>query len=114
MELEIGGLDAVDPVEGNVEHAVQDEPDDVQRQEVEVQANHALKTRNLIQWSYRVHEDFHFLPFPPPILVNLRVERDGPSNEIDPSNNVAKDVQGLVIGDGYQDEGILSAEDVYE
>ena len=49
MELEIVGLDAVDPVEGNVEHAVQDEPDDVQRQEVEVQADHALKTRNLIQ-----------------------------------------------------------------
>ena len=49
MELEIGGLDAVDPVEGNVEHAVQDEPDDVQRQEVEVQTNHALKTKDI--WS---------------------------------------------------------------
>ena len=41
MELEVVSLDAVDPVEGDVEHAVQDEPDDVQRQEVEVQANHA-------------------------------------------------------------------------
>ena len=47
MELEIGGLDAVDPVEGNVEHAVQDEPDDVQRQEVEVQANHTLKKKEI-------------------------------------------------------------------
>ena len=47
MELEIGGLDAGDPVEGNVEHAVQDEPDDVQRQEVEVQANHAFEQGKL-------------------------------------------------------------------
>ena len=60
-----------------------------------------------------VNNHFH-LPFPPPIVVNLRVERDGPSNEIDPSNDVADDVQRLVIGDGDQDEGILSAEEVDE
>ena len=41
VELEVVRLDAVDPVEGAVEHAVQDEPDDVERQEVEIQANHA-------------------------------------------------------------------------
>ena len=43
VELEVVRLDAVDPVEGAVEHAVQDEPDDIQGQEVEVQANHAEK-----------------------------------------------------------------------
>ena len=43
VELEVVRLDAVDPVEGAVEHAVQDEPDDIERQEVEVQANHAEK-----------------------------------------------------------------------
>ena len=45
MELEIVCLDVVDPVEGNVEHAIQDESDDVERQEVEVQADHALDIR---------------------------------------------------------------------
>ena len=39
VELEVVRLDAVDPVEGAVEHAVQDEPDDIQGQEVEVQAD---------------------------------------------------------------------------
>ena len=60
MELEVVRLDAVDPVEGAVEHAVQDEPDDVQGQEVEVQANHAEKNgwkyKSMIQYS--VFESF--------------------------------------------------------
>ena len=43
MELEIVCLDVVDPVEGNVEHTIQDESDDVQGQEVEVQPDHALE-----------------------------------------------------------------------
>ena len=50
MELKIVCLDVVDPVEGNVEHTIQDESDDVERQEVEVQADHALDIRET--WSY--------------------------------------------------------------
>ena len=115
VELEVVSLDAVDPVEGDVEHAVQYEPDDVQRQEVEIQANHAWEERQT--WSdvheEGVHDDFH-LPLPPPILVNLGVERDGPGDEINPANDIADDVQRLEVGDGYQDEGILGAEEVDE
>ena len=59
MELEIVILDSRDPVEGDVEQAVQDEPDNVQSDKVKVEADHAL---------------------PPPVLVDLRVEGDGPEN----------------------------------
>ena len=71
--------------------------------------NHVSCTKELS----RVHDDFN-LPLPPPILVNLGVERDGPGDEINPSNDIADDVQRLVVGDGNQDKGILGAEEVDE
>ena len=89
MQLEVVVLDAGDPVEGDVEHAVQGEPDDIQCHEVEVESDHAL---------------------PPPVLVDLRVEGDGPGDEVDPPDDVAEDVQGLVVGDGREDEGVSGAE----
>ena len=59
MELEIVILYAGDPVEGDVEQAVEDEADNVQSDKVKVEADHAL---------------------PPPVLVDLRVEGDRPEN----------------------------------
>ena len=43
-------------------------------------------------------------------LVNLRVEGDGPSDEVDPPEDVADNVQRLRDGDGGQDEGVLSVD----
>ena len=50
------------------------------------------------------------LPFPPPVLVDLRVEGDGPGDEVDPPDDVAEDVQGLVVRDRREDEGVSGAE----
>ena len=60
MEFEIVILDAWDPVERDVEQAVQDEPDNVEGDKVKVEPDDAL---------------------PPPVLVDLRVEGDGPERE---------------------------------
>ena len=51
-------LDAGDPVEGNIEQAVEDKADNVQGDKVKVEADHAL---------------------PPPILVNLQGVQKGTS-----------------------------------
>ena len=42
MELEIVILNPRDPVEGDIEQAVQDKPDNVQGNKVKVQTDHAL------------------------------------------------------------------------
>ena len=74
MELKVVILDAWDPVERDVEQAVQDEPDNVEGDKVEVEPDDAL---------------------PPPVLVDLGVEGDGPGDEVDPAEDVADHVQGL-------------------
>ena len=86
MEFEIVILDAWDPVERDVEQAVQDEPDNVEGDKVKVEPDDAL---------------------PPPVLVDLRVEGDGPGDEVDPAEDVADHVQGLGDGHSGQDEGTL-------
>ena len=50
-------------------------------------------------------------PLPPPVLVDLWVERDGPGDEVDPTDDVADDVEGLVLRHGHEDEGVSSAEE---
>ena len=53
MEVKIVVLDARDPIEGNIEKAVEDESDNIQSDKVKIESDHAL---------------------PPPVLVDLRVE----------------------------------------
>ena len=89
MELKVVILDAWDPVERDVEQAVQDEPDNVEGDKVKVEPDDAL---------------------PPPVLVDLRVEGDGPGDEVDPSKNITEDVQGLGDGHSGQDEGTLGVD----
>ena len=88
VALEVGLLDARAEVEAQVEAAVEQEADDVEAEEVKVEADDA---------------------FASPVGVDLRVEWDWPGREVRPADNEADPVQGWVVIHRQQRKRVLHA-----
>lgn len=44
-----------------------------------------------------LHVKLGRLPFPPPVLDDLRVEGDGPGHKVDPANHLVYDADGVAV-----------------
>lgn len=90
VPVEVLGLNFVNPEKSHVEYEVREEPNEVERQEVEAQADDTL---------------------PAPVVDDLREEGDVPSDRVDPAQDVAKDVESRVDDHCQPHEGVLCADE---
>lgn len=79
-------LYGVDPKEEHIEASIEGEPDQVEGEEVKVEADHA---------------------FPPEVFQNLGPEGDRPGNKVNPANYIADKLYCLRFHDSHPDEPLF-------